>query len=42
LLKSRPDAERIARFVDPLPQSTAKALARLRAEHRAKRGHGAD
>jgi hypothetical protein len=41
LLASRPDAERIASFVDPLPESTVRALARLRAEHRAKRGRGA-
>ena len=37
LLRSRPDAERIANFVDPLPESSSKALARLRAEYRAAR-----
>lgn len=42
LLRARPDAERIASFVDPLPESSVKALARLRAENRAKRGSGAD
>ena len=31
LLRSRPDAERAAAFRDPLPESTARALARLRA-----------
>jgi hypothetical protein len=31
LLRSRPDAERAAAFRDPLPESTVRALARLRA-----------
>jgi hypothetical protein len=31
LLRSRPDAERAAAFEDPLPESTVRALARLRA-----------
>jgi len=32
LLRSRPDAERAAAFEDPLPESTVRALARLRAQ----------
>ena len=31
LLRSRPDAERAAAFEDPLPESSVRALARLRA-----------
>jgi hypothetical protein len=37
ILLSRPDAERIAGYQDPLPQSTVRALARLRAAYRAAR-----
>ena len=32
LLRSRPDAVRAAAFEDPLPESTVRALARLRAQ----------
>ncbi len=32
LLRSRPDAERAAAYVDPLPASSIALLARLRAE----------
>ena len=32
LLRSRPDAERAAAFADPLPESTVRALARLRSQ----------
>lgn len=31
MLRSRADAERAATFVDPLPESSVRALARLRA-----------
>jgi hypothetical protein len=31
MLRSRPDAQRIAEFVDPLPESSIRALAHLRA-----------
>lgn len=34
LLRARPDPERATDFVDPLPASTVKALARLREEAR--------
>lgn len=34
LLRSRADAERAASYADPLPESTVRALARLRAEAR--------
>jgi hypothetical protein len=30
LLRSRPDAERVLRYVDPLPDSSRRALERLR------------
>lgn len=36
LLASRPDAERAAAYADPLPESTLRALERLRAEYRAR------
>jgi hypothetical protein len=41
LLRSRADAERAASFRDPLPESTLRALARLRAESAARRGGAA-
>lgn len=37
LLRSLPDPERIAAYVDPLPESSVRALARLRDEYRAAR-----
>jgi len=37
LLRANADPERAANFVDPLPPSTVRALARLRAEYRAAR-----
>jgi hypothetical protein len=38
LLRARPDAARVLEHVDPLPESSEKALTRLRAQ---KRGAGA-
>ncbi len=38
LLASRPDAERAAAHEDPLPESSLRALERLRAEYRARGG----
>lgn len=35
LLRARPDAARLLERVDPLPESSQRALARLRALHRA-------
>jgi hypothetical protein len=37
MLRSRPDAERVAEFLDPLPESSVRALARLRREAAARR-----
>lgn len=37
LLRSRPDAERAAQYRDPLPESTLRALERLRAQASARR-----
>jgi len=37
ILLSRPDAERVAAYQDPLPESSVRALARLRAAYRAAR-----
>jgi hypothetical protein len=37
LLRSRADAERAAAFRDPLPESSVRALARLRARASARR-----
>ena len=37
MLRSRSDAERVADFFDPLPESSIRALARLRREAAARR-----
>ena len=37
LLRANVDPERAANWVDPLPESSVRAFARLRAEHLAKR-----